>query len=82
MWPLLRGGPIGDLHVCRWGVRACKKNCSPPVVRNHIVQSTLRATYRKMSERDLAMQVVKTAGRTTSSADAWPTSETLEPTRI
>ncbi len=33
---------------------------------DHIVQSTLRATYRKMSERDLAMQVVKTAGRASS----------------
>jgi SOS response regulatory protein OraA/RecX len=29
----------------------------------HIVQTTLRATYRRMSERDLAMQVVKMAGR-------------------
>jgi len=28
----------------------------------HIVQSTLRATYRKVSERDLAMQVVMMAG--------------------
>ena len=28
----------------------------------HIVQTTLRATYRRMSERDLAMQVVKMAG--------------------
>ena len=32
-----------------------------------IVQSTLRATYRKMSERDLAMQVVKMVGRASSS---------------
>lgn len=31
-----------------------------------IVQATLRAAYRKMSERDLAMQVVTAAGRTTS----------------
>jgi len=32
----------------------------------HIVQATLQATYRKVSERDLAMQVVALAGRTTS----------------
>ena len=31
-----------------------------------IVHATLRATYRKMSERDLAMQLVAMAGRTTS----------------
>lgn len=31
-----------------------------------IVQSTLRATYRKVSERDLAAQVVAMAGRTSS----------------
>jgi len=31
----------------------------------HIVRATLRATYRKVSERDLAMQVVTMAGRTT-----------------
>lgn len=30
----------------------------------HIVQATLRAAYRKVSERDLAMQVVAMAGRT------------------
>jgi regulatory protein len=32
----------------------------------HIVQATLRTTYRKASEQDLAMQVVKVAGRSTS----------------
>ena len=32
----------------------------------HIVQATLQVTYRKVSERDLAMQVVAMAGRTTS----------------
>ena len=32
----------------------------------HIVRATLRATYRKVNEQDLAMQVVMTAGRTTS----------------
>jgi regulatory protein len=32
----------------------------------HIVHATLRATYRKLTERDLAMQVVTMAGRTTS----------------
>jgi SOS response regulatory protein OraA/RecX len=32
----------------------------------HIVQATLRTTYRKVSERDLAMQVVTMAGRATS----------------
>jgi len=32
----------------------------------HIVRATLRATYRKVSERELAMQVVTMAGRTTS----------------
>ena len=32
----------------------------------HIVHATLRATFRKVSERDLAMQVVTMAGRTTS----------------
>jgi regulatory protein len=32
----------------------------------HIVQATLQATYRKVSEQDLAMQVVALAGRTTS----------------
>jgi SOS response regulatory protein OraA/RecX len=32
----------------------------------HIVHATLRAAYRKVSERDLAMQVVTMAGRTTS----------------
>ena len=32
----------------------------------HIVRATLRATYRKVSEQDLAMQVVTMAGRTTS----------------
>lgn len=31
-----------------------------------IVQSTLRATYRKVSERDLAMQVLMMAGQATS----------------
>jgi SOS response regulatory protein OraA/RecX len=31
-----------------------------------IVQATVRATYRKVSERDLALQVVTTAGRTNS----------------
>jgi regulatory protein len=31
-----------------------------------IVQATLRASYRKVSERDLAMQVVATAGKITS----------------
>ena len=32
----------------------------------HIVLATLRATYRKVSERDLAAQVVAMAGRTNS----------------
>jgi SOS response regulatory protein OraA/RecX len=32
----------------------------------HIVRATLRATYRKVNEQDLAMQVVMTAGRATS----------------
>ena len=32
----------------------------------HIVQATLQATYRKVSERELGMQVVAMAGRTTS----------------
>ena len=32
----------------------------------HIVLTTLRATYRKVSERDLAAQVVAMAGRTNS----------------
>ena len=32
----------------------------------HIVQSTLRATYRKVSERDLAVQVMMMAGQATS----------------
>lgn len=32
----------------------------------HIVHATLRATYRKVSERDLAVQAVTMAGRTTS----------------
>lgn len=32
----------------------------------HIVHATMRATYRRMSERDLAMQVVTMAGRTAS----------------
>lgn len=32
----------------------------------HIVQATLRAIYRKVSERDLAMQVVMMAGRAAS----------------
>ena len=32
----------------------------------HIVHATLGATYRKVSERDLAMQVVTMAGRITS----------------
>ena len=32
----------------------------------HIVQATLRAAYRKVSERDLALQVVTMAGRATS----------------
>ena len=32
----------------------------------HIVRATLRATYRKVNERDLAMQVVTMLGRTTS----------------
>jgi SOS response regulatory protein OraA/RecX len=31
-----------------------------------IVQATVRATYRKVSERDLALQVVTAAGRTNS----------------
>ena len=33
---------------------------------DHIVQATLRAAYRKVSERDLAIQVIATAGRTSS----------------
>ena len=32
----------------------------------HIVHATLRATYRKVSEQDLAMQVLTMAGRITS----------------
>ena len=32
----------------------------------HIVHATVRASYRKVSERDLAMQMVTMAGRTTS----------------
>ena len=32
----------------------------------HIVHATLRATYRKVSEQDLAMQVVTMAGRISS----------------
>jgi len=32
----------------------------------HIVQATLQATYRKVSERDLAMQVVAMAGQASS----------------
>ncbi len=31
-----------------------------------LVHATLRATYRKISERELAMQLVTMAGRTTS----------------
>jgi len=33
---------------------------------DHIVHAALRATYRRVSERDLAMQVVTMAGRTAS----------------
>ena len=36
----------------------------------HIVQATLRAIYRKVSERDLAMQVVMMAGRAASAQAA------------
>ena len=32
----------------------------------HIVHATLRATYRRVSERDLALQVITMAGRTAS----------------
>ena len=32
----------------------------------HIVQATVRATYRKVSEQDLALQVVRMAERATS----------------
>jgi SOS response regulatory protein OraA/RecX len=32
----------------------------------HIVRATLRATYRKVNEQDLALQVITMAGRTTS----------------
>jgi len=32
----------------------------------HIVRATLRATYRTVSEQDLALQVITMAGRTTS----------------
>ena len=32
----------------------------------HIVRATLRVTYRKVSEQDLALQVITMAGRTTS----------------
>jgi len=32
----------------------------------HIVRATLRATYRKVNEQDLAMQVATMAGQTTS----------------
>jgi SOS response regulatory protein OraA/RecX len=32
----------------------------------HIVRATLLATYHKVNEQDLAMQVVTMAGRTTS----------------
>ena len=32
----------------------------------HIVHATLRATYRRVSERDLALQVITMAGRTDS----------------
>jgi SOS response regulatory protein OraA/RecX len=32
----------------------------------HIVRATLRATYRRVSERDLAMQAVTMASRATS----------------
>ena len=32
----------------------------------HIVQATLRATYRKVREQDLALQVVRMAERATS----------------
>ena len=32
----------------------------------HIVQATLRTTYRKVSEQDLALQVVTMASRATS----------------
>jgi SOS response regulatory protein OraA/RecX len=32
----------------------------------HIVRATLRATYRKVSERDLAMQVVMMVGQASS----------------
>jgi regulatory protein len=32
----------------------------------HVVLATLRATYRKVSERDLAREVIATAGRTSS----------------
>jgi SOS response regulatory protein OraA/RecX len=32
----------------------------------HIVQATLRATYRKVNEQDLALQVVRMAERATS----------------
>ena len=66
MSPSLRGGPIGDSHACRWGVRACKKSCSPPVVLNTSCMRRCGPAYRKVSERDLAMQVVTMAGRTTS----------------
>jgi SOS response regulatory protein OraA/RecX len=33
---------------------------------DHIVRATLRATYHKVNEQDLARQVVTMAGRTTS----------------
>ena len=47
-----------------------------------IVHATLRATYRKVSERDLAMQLVTMAGRTTSAQTLGRVCETLEPTWV
>jgi SOS response regulatory protein OraA/RecX len=32
----------------------------------HIVRATLRGTYRKVNEQDLALQVITMAGRTSS----------------
>ena len=48
----------------------------------HIMRATLRATYRKVNEQDLAMQVVMMAGDLLLlGADAWPSREALEPTK-
>ena len=82
MEPSRRGGSRWRLARMPMGRARLQEELLATGCPEHIVQATLRATYRKVSEQDLALQVVRLAERATSVQTLGRLAKLLEPTRV